>query len=78
MSKPAGLLLFFGFGFCVVLFFQEETDDFCIQQDAVWVEGMGLSQQFLFPQNIYFSISNLQVDMLLTLLRLLLFTPICA
>lgn len=68
MSKPAVLLFFF----------QEETDNnFCIQQDTAWVEGMGLSHQFLFPQNLFFSISNLQADMLLTVLRAM-FAPIWA
>lgn len=61
--------------FAVWGFFSQGTDiDFCIQQDTVWVEGVGLSHQLFSPQNIFFFISNL----LLTVLGLLLFAPVCA
>lgn len=69
MSKPASL------GF----YFQDKTyNHFCIQQDTAWVEIMGLSHQFLLPLSFFFSISDFQVDMLLTALRLMMFAPVYA
>ena len=36
-------------------FFSGGTDiDFCIRQDTVWVEGVGLSHQFFFPTKYIF------------------------
>jgi len=60
-------------------FLQEEADNnFCIQQDTVCVEGMGFSHYFLFSDNTFFFIFNLQVDTLLALSNMMLFTSTCA
>lgn len=60
-------------------FLQEEADNnFCIQQDTVCVEGMGFSHYFLFSDNTFFFIFNLQVDTLIALSNMMLFTSTCA